>query len=89
MDITVKVKIGSVEVELSLEEAAELHAALGRITGKPDTVVAPYPVYVPRQEPRPWWQGPFVVTCGTSGITLTASPASKSGTSQRITWGAE
>ena len=86
MDITVKVKIGNVEVELSLEEAAELHAVLGRIVGKPETVVAPcpYPVHVPYHEPRPWWQGPFVVTCGTSSIRLTASeagnPAVSSGT---------
>lgn len=81
MDITVKVKIGNVEVELSLEEAAELHAVLGRIVGKPDMVVAPYPVYVPCQEPRPWWQGPFVVTCGTSGIALTVSGAGNSSVS--------
>lgn len=82
MDITVKVKIGNVEVELTLEEAAELHAALGRITGKPDTVVAPcpYPVYVPYREPRLWWQGPYVVTCG-SGITLTVSGADNSSVS--------
>jgi len=83
VDITVKVKIGNVEVELSLEEAAELHAVLGRITGKPDTVVAPcpYPVYVPYQEPRQWWQWPYTITCGTSGITLTVSGAGNSSVS--------
>lgn len=79
MDITVKIKIGNVEVELTLEEAAELHAVLGPICGKPDTVVAPcpYPVYVPYREPWQWWQWPYTITCGNSGnVTLTVSGAS-------------
>lgn len=78
MDITVKVKIGDVEVELTLEEATELHAVLGRICGKPDPVVvsAPCVVYVPFHEPRPYWQWPlYTVTCNTNGITLHVAEA--------------
>lgn len=83
MDITVKVKIGSVEVDLTLEDAAELHAALGRVCGRYDAipVVVPAPYPVPYPVPyRERWQYPYVITCGTSGITLTATSSSSSGT---------
>jgi len=93
VDITVTVKIGNVEVELTLEEAAELHAVLGRICGKPDPLPLPYAVPYPvpyRVDYPPHW--PYVATCGASGnVTLTVSSTSKSGTiaggDGRISWG--
>ena len=88
MDITVKVKIGNVEVELTLEDAAELHAALGRICGKPETVTVPVPYAVPyavphhvHYEPRPWWQ----VWCSSSGnVTLSTSGVSCTSSAQGV-----
>lgn len=94
MDITVTVKIGNVEVEMTLEEAAELHAVLGRVCGKPAEVPLPYPVPAPYPVPYRvdypfWW--PYTTTCNTSGITLTVSPSPKDGTiyggSGSISWG--
>lgn len=79
MDMTVKIKIGNVEVELTLEEAAELHTVLGRVCGKPEpvTVPMPYPVpyYVEWREPHPWYRqvwcsGSGNITLSTVGVTF-------------------
>jgi len=95
VDITVTVKIGNVEVELTLEEAAELHAVLGRVCGKPAEVPLPYPVPAPYPVPyyeRLWpdWRG-VTWTANTSGITLTVSPRPGtivgSGSAGTISWG--
>lgn len=77
MDMTVKIKIGNVEVELTLEEAAELHTVLGRVCGKPEpvTVPMPYPVpyYVERYAPVPYWQKIWCSGSGNISLSTTGT----------------
>lgn len=98
MDITVKVKIGNVEVELTLEEAAELHAVLGPICGKPADKVVPVPcgeevVYIPywrecsygRRYVWPY-DTTWVSNSGSVSLTVTSTSGNISGTGS-ISWG--
>jgi hypothetical protein len=98
VDITVKVKIGNVEVELTLEEAAELHAALGRITGKPEDKFVPVPcgeriVYLPSWRECSYarryvwpYDTTWISNSGSVSLTVTSTSGNISGTGS-ISWG--
>jgi len=62
----VTIKLGKKEVDLSLEEAKDLHEALEKMFGKEViTIPQPYPIYPepvrPYWERYPWYPQPLVV----------------------------
>ncbi len=80
-------KINDTEVEVSIEEARELHTALGIILGKQDAIL-PYVPYIPPVTPLPYIPpvpyypdpyNPFITT--TDGHTITIDE-----TSDHIDW---
>jgi hypothetical protein len=70
MEVRIKVKFKSVELELSLEEAKELAQILGGFTHKDEVRYPWYPVYV-----EPWrpWSWPWTTWTVTSGDTTEAT----------------
>lgn len=81
-DVEIKklqIKIGKKEVNLSIDEAKQLHAALGEMFGKPERVekvtevIRDRPYYWPWQSSdyRPRWSNAPVLTCdSTSGSAI-------------------
>lgn len=56
------------EIELTLEQAKELHEVLGNLMGQPDKVMSPVWPWQPVWYVYPYWQyGNWTVTRGSSG----------------------
>lgn len=69
---------GGIKVELSLEEAKELHGQLDTLFGSKVAYVPGYPIYMERNYPywqpyRPVWSGNTVGCSGRSGLRVTYS----------------
>lgn len=69
MNVTIKIKMKNVEVELTQQEALELRDILDKLCGG-EKVVISTPYYVPVYPyPHPWYQGTWTVSSDNTTIT--------------------
>lgn len=68
MNVTIKIKMKNVEVELTQQEAFELRDILTKICGGENKVIVSTPYYVPVY-PYPWYQGTWTVSSNNTTLT--------------------